>query len=168
MNKKFVIALIIFSIYFATSCKLNTRNKPNNHIHTFWIMIKDFSEERITGNFFRITQDSIKIYSPIFHESYGKDNENYLVYSKKIEQNDVNEFLCFIENKLLSLDSTYINYAIKDGLYITMDIQFNGNKKTIIVSNMYDKDIDEFISIINKVTPNEYKIEYSPEVVPGF
>ena len=23
-------------------------------------------------------------------------------------------------------------------------------------------------SIINKVTPNEYKIEYNPEVVPGF
>lgn len=150
----------------------NQRIKDSLKLHPytgkfrFWI--SDIDKAGYSRNTYCITDDSLIIkegpYDFIYlAKNYPKDS----VYFRKLLSQTEKELLSKIEKRieLDSLEESYHNFCIIDGLILSFSFESAKFSKDVTVSNYYNETIAFVIDLVNKMTPKKYQLWYDKKVL---
>jgi hypothetical protein len=130
----------------------------------FWI--SDVNKAGYNRTTYFITEDSLVIkegpYDFIyFAKNYAADSvfiARAIPAGRKQSFNDIGRQI-----KKDSLESTYTNFCIMDGLILHFQFEWPDTEKSTTISNYYLKEIEDVIQFVNTIVPKKYQLNYPKE-----
>ncbi len=146
--------------------KDSLRHNPYKGSFRFWISkLNKGVYSRVT---YAINNDSLLIKKGPYDFIYLAKNYpiDSIYFSKKLNKNE-KVLLTNIENRIEvdSLEDSYDNLCIINGLIISFSFESAKFSKEVTVSNYYNETIAYVIGQVNKIVPKKYRIFYDKKIL---
>lgn len=97
-----------------------------------------------------VTNDSLII----FHDDFGK---NITTTERNLTEKEKENMQEFIQDfPLQTLEKSYENPQVEDGIQIDFKIKINGITKDIFISNKYQEDLGQLVKEVVKLLPEDH------------
>jgi len=164
----FVLLLILVSCGQVSNKpgKSNTgKENPKIKLIPFELIVEDQDHCMSHTFIYKFSDKKMEIFSRCDVNIIGmRKGENIdTVYRSDLKCNETLKMLSNIN--LDSLQEGYFNRCIIDGSQLNVKLSKDNKSKTIYLGNYYQADIGLAIELINKLTPEKYKIWYDKEAL---
>ena len=137
---------------------------PHNGTFRFWV--SDVNKPGYSRTTYFISEDSIIIKEGPYDFIYFAKNysEDVISFAKKLPQK-YKQLLIELGKKIKadSLESTYTNFCLMDGLILSFHFEWPYLEKGTTISNYYLKTIEDVLLFLNTVVPKKYILTYPKE-----
>jgi hypothetical protein len=143
----------MYIIFLMSSCNTNNDVQENKFKIDLW----DYKSSMAYTLYYHLDNKEIFVV-----RIGGLENETsdtlYREHLNDTEKNIIYNALCNIP--IDSLENEYINPLTEDGDQKKIELLVNDKTKSVLVSNVYQKDISSLINLLNEFLDDKLKIEY--------